>query len=287
MRVLCLRPDLALSCAVLLTGAALSACGPAGGRAGADAAAAPSASTDPASATAGYAAPPTLDSAQRGADGLTLAGEAPAGAQVRLASPSAPPLTAQADGQGHWSLKLATVTAPALFALSAQRGDRLVRGEGALVMLPPPGPPAVLARAGFAALPIGAASASASIVAVDFDAGGGAAVAGFAKPMAGVRLSFDGAAAGLSQADETGRFGVVAANRPLAPGMRRIEIEADGGARAEVSVPVSRPLALDGQAYRAARLPGAWRIDWAPAGGGVQTTVVFDAPSAAAGGSKP
>ena len=272
MQVLLPRSGPAFFCAVLLAGAALAACGR---RAGAPT---PSAEAEPSSDTGGYVAPPAVDRADRDAQGMTLAGRAPAGAQVTLASPTASPMSVRADAQGRWSVHLSAAAAPALFALSAQQGDRLVRGEGALVVLPPPGPAALLARAGFAALPIGTAPPVLSIVAIDFDAGGGAAVAGFARPMAGVRLSFDGAAAGVGQADETGRFGVVAANRPLAPGRRRIEVESEG-VRSAVVTPVSRPVGLGGQAYRAARQYGGWRIDWAPAGGGVQTTVVFDHPA--------
>ena len=222
-----------------------------------------------------FLAPPSLEDARRQGTELMLAGSAPAGAAVRLASPDGRNLTATAGADGRWSLVVAQPPAPLMFGLAAQTGERRVPAQGAVILLPQPGPPAVVARAGFAAQLLGGPGKGPAIAALDFDGGGGAAVAGFAQPKARVRLSFDGAAAGLSQADEHGRFAVIAANQPLRAGERRLQVETETG-RAEAVVRVSPPANLGPEAYRAMRLDGAWRIDWAPAGGGVQTTVVFD-----------
>jgi hypothetical protein len=91
-----------------------------------------------------------------------------------------------------------------------------------------------------------------------------------------VRLRIDGVAAGLDQADARGRFAVIGASRPLEPGQRRLRVEMGGGGQAEVVAQVSPVAPLAGSAFRAVRQDGGWRVDWARAGGGVQSTFVFD-----------
>ena len=265
------RSGAALGAAAL----ALAACGPAPSEA-AKSASAPQAARP---AATGYLAPPDLAGAQRTATGLALQGHAPAGVTVNLASPEGARLSVAAGADGRWSLTVPSPARPGMFALSANLDGRTIRAEGAVLILPEPGPPALLVRAGFAAAPLGAAARTPSVTALDYDRGGGAAVAGLARPMARVRLSIDGMAAGVAQADEDGRFAVLAANRPLSPGRRRLQIDTDAG-QAEVQVEVSQPVPLGEAVYRASRLEGGWRIDWVPAGGGVQTTVVFDQAAA-------
>jgi hypothetical protein len=262
--------------ALVAAGLALAACGPR------EQAVAPDV---PASAgPEGFLAPPSIESARRTGAELVLTGTAPTGAAaVRLTSPEGLSLVAQAGADGRWALSLPTPSEPLMFAVAADVGGRQVPAQGPLILLPAPGPPAMMARAGFAALPIGAPAGVPAVAALDYDAGGGAAVAGFARPDTRVRLSLDGAAAGISQADEAGRFAVIAANRPLSPGRRRLQVETETG-EADVDVDVSRPEPLGSLAYRAERQADGWRIDWAPAGGGVQTTVVFDRKAAPAAG---
>lgn len=258
-----------LGLAVLL----LAGCG--GGEGGAPA---PAPSPGETSAQdAGYLAPPALTGAVRGAGNLTLTGTAPAGGQVRLASPDGRVLTADVDGRGGWTLTVPTPGAPSMFAFSAQTVGRVVRGEGAVLLAPAPGPPALLLRPGFAALSVGLTPTGPVIVAVDYDASGGTAVAGLAAPNAPVRLSLDGVLAAGGQSDSQGRFAMMAANATLAPGARTIEVETTSG-QADVRIMMSPPTPLEGAPYRAARQGGAWRIDWAPPGGGVQTSLVFDLP---------
>jgi hypothetical protein len=234
-------------------------------------------STPEASATpddAGYLAPPSLTGADRGEGRVQLSGIAPPGAEVRLASPEGALLAATAGGDGRWTLDAPIGRSPGMYAFSAVAGDRTLRGEGALLVGPPPGPPALLLRAGFGAQSFGAGGTSPTILAVDYDVSGGAAVAGHARPGAAVRLSLDGAPAGFGQTDVVGRFAVTATNRTLAPGRRVIDVETADG-RAQVVIEASSPAPLQGP-YRATRVEGAWRIDWTPPGGGVQTSVIFD-----------
>lgn len=232
-------------------------------------------------AVEGYMAPPELIGAERQAGATTLRGRATPGAKISLVSPEGVAAAAIADASGAWSARLPSPQAsPAMYALAGQVGARVLRAEGAVLLAPPPGPPALMVRAGYAALALGAVERSPRVVALDYDAGGAAAVAGFAAPRAEVRLSLDGRPAGIDQADASGRFAVLAASAPLAPGPRRVQVEANG-ARAEVAAVVSPPRPLQAP-FRAMREEGAWRVDWAPAGGGVQTTLVFDLPAGAA-----
>lgn len=262
------------------TGAAICLAALALGACGRPAATAPQATADKAqtaASNAGYLTPPQLSLAVRQPDGaVRLTGTAAAGARVRLASPQGASFGATAGPDGAWSLDLPVAATPSMFAVSAEAGGETVRAEGALLVLPAPGPPGLLTRAGFAALVLGSAPRAAGIVALDYDSAGGAAVAGFAPPGVQVRLSLDGQPAGLDQANSKGRFAVMAPNRRLSNGRRRIEIEAQGAPPASVEAEVSPPAPLT-TPYRAVRQAGAWRVDWTPPGGGVQTTLVFDA----------
>lgn len=231
----------------------------------------------PSAAEAGYAAPPELISAVLKDGRLTLRGKAAPESLVRLDSPDGSTRSAEVNGSGDWLMTLAPPTSPAMFAFSAETSERTVRGEGAILLTPAPGPPALLLRAGFGALALGQGGTVPQIVTVDYDANGGAAVAGLAALDTPVRLNLDGGPAGLGETDSKGRFAVMATNRTLAAGARRIEVETQGG-RAQVVVTVSDPAPLQGQAYRASKIRNGWRIDWAPTGGGVQTTLVFGPP---------
>ncbi|OYX32497.1 MAG: hypothetical protein B7Y99_08445 [Caulobacterales bacterium 32-69-10] len=261
----------------LALAATLAACGPP-----APPQAAAGTETPDGAPDAGYVAPPEIVSGVRRPQGLALSGTAPAGAEVQLVAPDGKGGMATADDKGAWSLIVpAPMAAPAMYALSARIGERVVRAEGAVLAVPAPGPPVVLARAGFAALPLEGPLPRLQVTALDYDAGGGAAVAGVGPARARVRLSIDGVEAGLDQSDARGRFAVIGANRPLEPGARRLRVEADGGAQAltaDVLAQVSPVAPLNGSAFRAVRQDGGWRVDWARAGGGVQSTFVFDVP---------
>lgn len=261
---------------ILTAATAVAACGPSTQ----PAATAPPEAPRPA-ADAGYLDPPEPVAAVRRPQGLALSGTAPSGSEVRLASPDGGGGAAVADAKGDWTLILpAPMGQPAMYALSARLGDRTIRAEGAVMVLPPPGPPLLMARAGFAALPLEGPAQRLQITALDYDSGGGAAVAGVGPARARVRLTIDGVEAGLDQADAKGRFAVIGANRPLEPGLRTLRVEAGGGGAAEIKVQVRAVQPLGDAAFRAERQDGGWRLDWARAGGGVQSTFVFDDTSA-------
>ena len=231
---------------------------------------------DPPAQQTGYALPPELTDAVRGADGgVTLTGRAPPDSRVRLNSPEGQSLGATAGRDGSWTLSLPPSATPRMFALAAEVAGRPMRAEGPVLVLPAPAPAAVTPRAGFGALAVGHATVP-TIVALDYDAGGGAAVAGLAPPKASVRLLIDGMPAGSDQADERGRFAIMAVGGPVSPGERLVQVATDaGGAQARVAL--SAPTAPGAAAYLARREDGRWRIDWSLPGGGVQTTLVFDA----------
>lgn len=234
---------------------------------------------DRVSPNAGYIAPPIPALATRLPDGgVQLTGRAPAAAQVRLASPDGTAVQAVAGASGAWTLTLPPASDVRMFAVSAKAGDDILRAEGALIVLPAPATPAVLARAGFGAAALAPSPGAPQLVALDYDSSGGAAVAGFAAKGAEVRLSLDGDPAGIDQADQAGRFAILAPNERLTNGRHTLSVEASGAlARAEAAYSAPQPLASP---FRALRQPGAWRVDWSLPGGGVQTTVVFDPPAA-------
>ena len=247
---------------------ALAACGPAK---------APSASAppQPAEATeAGYLAPPQLLSAARAGTVLRLSGQAPAGATVRFASPDGQAFAATAGAGGTWSLDLPGSAQPRMFALSAETGGHVLRSEGAVIAAPAPAFPLLLARAGAAALPAGDGAGAPALVSLDYDSGGGVSVGGFAAPGAAIRLTVDGVQVGQGQADARGRFGVAVTGGQVRPGAHAFAVQTPAGtAGARIVLSAAAPLVAP---FRAAREAGGWRIDWAPPGGGAQTTVLFD-----------
>ncbi len=247
---------------------ALAACGPAQRPA-------PSAPPKPAEATeAGYLAPPQLLSASRSGAGLRLSGQAPAGAKVRLASPDGQVFAVTAGSNGAWSLGLPVSGQPRMFALSAEADGHLLRSEGAVIAAPAPAFPLLLARAGASALPAGDGDGALTLVSLDYDSGGGVSVGGFAAPGATIRLTVDGVQAGQGQADARGRFGVAVTGGQARPGAHAFAVQTPAGtAGARIVLSAASPLKSP---FRAAREADGWRIDWAPPGGGAQTTVLID-----------
>lgn len=234
--------------------------------------------------SAGYLSPPLVTGVVHGA-GVVVSGRASPGARIRLASPDGGEFTTAAGADGAWRLALPAATVPRMFAVSAEAHGRLLRAEGALVVLPPPATPAVLARAGYAALPVSAAAVSAPvIVALDIDAGGSSAVGGLAAPNSRVELSVDGQASDVDLADAGGRFALSGPRaQPLRPGRHRFSVSgAQGSASAMATLSPLAP--LGGAAMRASLTPEGWRLDWTVPGGGVQSTLVLDVP---AGGMRP
>ena len=274
-------------CAAGLAALALTACQKPAGQDG------PEAAADPSS----YLPPPLVMGAAREANGaVTLSGEAPGGAEVRLREPSGGAFSATADDDGDWSMRLPPSDTPRMFAFEADLSGRLIHGEGAVMTLPAPGPVAMLARAGYGALPIGQKPGALRIMAVDYDGAGGGSISGVATPRTPVRFVLDGQPVGAGQADDEGRFALLdlsvtgldaRARQLLSAGSHTVRVESPSGAVQDQLV-VARAKDLGGEVFRAEREADAWRTDWRTPGGGVQTTLVFAAtPTPPPAGAKP
>jgi hypothetical protein len=229
--------------------------------------------------SSGYIRPPQITGAARATDGGTvLSGQSQADVRLRLASPDGGAYGATADDDGRWSISLPGDPAVRLFGLSEEISGRVVQGEGYVAVLPPPGRPAVLLRAGGGAGPLDD-NQTLQIAAVDFDAGGSAVVSGAARSGAAVRVALDGVAAGETHASLQGRYTATIPGS-IKPGAHQIEVSAGAGA-AQASVSIQPPPAqLTGAPYRGQRDGTGWRVDWLTPGGGPQTTLVLDPPEA-------
>jgi hypothetical protein len=264
---------------VLVMGGALvlSACHKADGEASATAPAGVDA--------AGYLEPPTLTGAVRdAAEGVILSGKAPPDAEVRLRDPGGGSFSATASSAGDWSIQLTPSQEPRMFAFEGQLGARVLHAEGALLVLPYPGPAAVLMRAGYGAMPIEVTRGPFHIEAIDYDGSGGAAVSGVAAPRSMLRLVLDDKPVGAGQADDQGHFTVLdlSARSPMTRGQHTLRVESQTKA-VQGPLTVDAPPDLPDSPFRAMRVADGWRVDWRIPGGGVQTTMVFDQPSGAQG----
>jgi hypothetical protein len=238
------------------------------------AAPAASATASAAGEATAYQAPP-LPTAVVGAPGgpVTVKGRASPGVRVRAGSPDGAAYGTTAGEDGVFTLDLPAARAPRLFALSAEEGTRSVPGEGWLFIPPDDPRRAVLLRPGAAGVPV---SRESLIAVVDYDAGGGAAVAGHAPANAAVKLYLDGAEAADAKADRTGAYATRLTAR-VTPGAHLLRAVA-GGQSVERSISFA-PGAAQGL-FSAEREPAGWRVAWSPPGGGVQTTVVITEPGA-------
>ena len=229
--------------------------------------------------SSGYVRPPQITAAARAADGGTvLSGQGQADVRLRLASPDGGSYGATADDDGRWSVTLPGEIGVRLFVLSEEIGGRVVQGEGYVAILPPPGRPAVLLRAGGGAAPLDDSQVL-QIAAVDFDGGGSGVVSGAARPGAALRVAIDGAAAGETHASPQGRYATPISGT-IKSGGHQVEVRSGAGAAQAVVTLVAPPARITGLPYRAQRLAGAWRVDWLTPGGGPQTTLVLDPPEA-------
>ncbi len=235
--------------------------------------------SQPDKASDAYRAPPLLMHAVRAPDGsVRLSGSAPADALVRLRSPYGPGVAALAGADGAWSLTLPPADAPRLYAFEAELAGQVLRGEGAVAVLPAPSPVALMLRAGFAAAPTGLGSAGRlQLLTVDYD-GGGAAAGGFAPPDSPVRLTVDGGVVGVARADARGHFAILAVDpqRGVAPGRRELRVDTPQGLSVERPVQIAAAQLPPDKVFTAVRDPGGWRISWRIPGGGAQSSLVFD-----------
>jgi len=234
---------------------------------------------DTGGAEAGYLAPPRLVSVLRAPTTVLLMGSAPPGARVEMMAPEGETMSTQANATGAWRLTLPAVTRPRMFALAARlkdqpSGGRVVHAEGALILLPHAGPPALLVRAGAGALVFDTRTVRPSLDALDYDPGGFSAAAGRARPGASVSLMLDGALAGIGKADVGGRFSILAANRRLQFGTHDAVVQSADG-QDEQRFTIAPPDSTLTTAYKVDPIPDGWRLEWVLSDGGVQTTLVF------------
>jgi len=217
---------------------------------------------------AGYATPPAVTLATPAAGGVVLSGEAPPGAEVRLAPPAGEPLAVRADADGRWRLEVPRAQETRIFGVSADSAGRRVQAQGYL-LVGPRGQTAVL-RAGTGAIRLDRPAGS-RIAAIDFDADGGALVSGWAAAGTDVAIRLDGRSAGEARADAEGRFSFAIPR--LSGGAHRIE--ATGVAFIdEVALDSSPAAPLADWPLRSQLTRQGLRADWLTPGGGVQSTLL-------------
>jgi len=218
---------------------------------------------------AGYMPGPVLERVAAAPGGVVVHGTARAGGRVRATAASGEAYGATADQRGRFALEIPVPGGGPLFAkLSVQDGQRSTPAEGWLFS--PPGDPAAatLLRPGAPALVV--RRDAPLIAAVDYDAGGGAAVSGRAAAGAEVRLTVDGVASGTARADRAGRWSIRLNRVP--PGAHVLRASSGGQTRERrVVLAAGSP----GAGAAIVQEPDGWRVDWAPPGGGSQSTIVF------------
>jgi hypothetical protein len=164
-------------------------------------------------------------------------------------------------------LEMPAATAPELIAISEESGRRQLKTDGYLFVPPDAPDHAVVLRAG---VPSRALQAG-LIGTIDFDSGGGVAIAGVATPGAAVDVSVDGKAVARATADGQGfweaRLGVDK------PGSHQVRVSSRGLDVVDRAFDFTAGTTT--QIYTATREPDGWRIAWAMPGGGVQTTLLL------------
>jgi len=227
---------------------------------------------EPAAQDSAYLAPPRVDAVRVGPGGVTLSGQAPAGGQVRLATPAGQAMFAPADARGRWTTMLPPAAEPRIFGLSVTTGGRQVQAEG-YVLVTPSGQAALL-RAGTSAWRIDPAPRP-GLRAIDFDRGGGLEVSAAVPPGATVILRLDGRQAAEGRADAAGRYAAsLGGTAPIKPGPHQVQIFGDGFSdQAVVRVSPAAPLA-DGP-LRSQLTSAGLRVDWMTPGGGEQSTLLI------------
>jgi hypothetical protein len=221
-------------------------------------------------ADAAYVAPPSVSWTHQAGGLITVAGQAPSGARVRLATPRGEAVYGVADGAGRWSLALPVIAHPRILGLSATVGGRQVQSQGYL-LLTPSGRTALL-RAGAGAVRLDP-QPQAAIGAFDFDQDGGAVVSGQAPAGAAVSVSLDGRQAVDGRADAAGHYSLSLPS-PVPAGRHRLAITGQGfAAQAAVEIAPAAPLA-DGP-FRSQATADGVRADWMTPGGGLQSTLIL------------
>jgi hypothetical protein len=227
------------------------------------------AATAPSSAD--WAAPPRPTAVSRAPDGgLVLQGAARPDTRVRVTVYGGEAYGAQADGEGAFRIVLPPGDGPRLLALSGDANDREVEGDG-WIFVPADRPErAVVLRPGSPAMPVLGGTAL-DLIAVDYDAGGGATVSGTAPAGSAVAVLVDGAPAARGPADAAGRFALRLAER-TPPGSHELLLSV-GVVRLARTVTLAPPPAAGSLSI--SRQPEGWRVQWPTSGGGAQSTLVL------------
>ena len=222
----------------------------------------------------GYLAPPSPDTVRLTARGLSLAGTAPPGGRVRLATPAGQPMFADVDAGGRWNLALGPISEPRLYGLSVAAKGRSAQAEG-YVLVTPQGQAALL-RAGAGARRIDAATTP-GLRAIDFDRGGGVEVSATAPAGANVLLHLDGRLATQGRADARGHYDASlptpGSSTPIRSGPHQVRVSGDGFSDV-VAFQVSPAAPLAAGPARSQLTGAGLRVDWMTPGGGVQSTIL-------------
>jgi hypothetical protein len=232
----------------------------------------PPPAAESADATVGdYLSPPQVDTVRAGPGGVTLAGTAPVGGKVRLATPAGQATFSPVDARGRWAAALPPATEARIFGLSASVGARQTQAEGYLLVTP--SGQAAMLRAGASALRIDAALRP-GLRTIDFDRGGGLEIAAQVGPGATVILRLDGGQVAEGRADANGRYEVsLGSPIPIRPGRRQIEVRGDGFSD-QVTAGISPAPPLAQGPLRSQLTPAGLRVDWMTPGGGAQSTLL-------------
>jgi hypothetical protein len=202
-----------------------------------------------------------------------LEGVAPAGAVVRLASPTGAAEFATADAHGAWRLTIPAASEPRLLGLSMSDKGRVVEAQGYLFVAPD----GVVARlrAGGGSEVLGARRPGLVALALDYDIRRAATLSGLGASGEAESLRVDGVERGQATVDAAGRF-VLPLNEPLSPGAHDFDL---AGARTEVrfTASIDAPARLGSAPFASRSIVQGWRIDWMTPGGGEQATLVLDA----------
>ena len=221
---------------------------------------------------AGYLPAPEVTQVVRGpGGGLMVHGRSKPGGRIRATTPTGEAYGATASADGRFAVELPALDTPMLASVSVEERGRSTLAEGWLFIPPAEPGRAALLRPGAAAWVFGAEPGL--LAAVDYDADGGAAVAGKAEPDKPVRAFIDGALAGEVRSDAQGRYSLRLSR--VAPGAHTVRVVAG-----EETMERTLTLAVGGpsRTYAAAREPEGWRVDWTAPGGGVQSTILVAGP---------
>ncbi|KRA70493.1 hypothetical protein ASD89_14175 [Caulobacter sp. Root656] len=220
-----------------------------------------------------YLKPPSLVSAVRQGEAVTLSGQAEPLASVRLGAPTGEALLGKADAAGAWRLVAPLAAEPRLYGLSMTMEGRTVQAQGYLMVAPSGA--AVLLRAGAGAEVMGQSSPSPRILAIDYDRSGGAVISGVGAPGAGLGVRVDRVTRGEGKVGGDGRFSI-SLDQPLAGGTHVIQVAGEGGEQ-QVVVDVAPPTPPRGGPASSTLTAAGWRVDWMTPGGGVQSTQLLGA----------